>query len=106
MLSTLWHCSSMKHWFIYLVRTNNNALYTGITTDVERRFQEHQTDFKKGAKALRGKGPLKLVFYKKVADKSTALKVELAIKKLPKIKKEQLVVGELAFDQLLMELEL
>jgi putative endonuclease len=41
-------------WFLYLVRTADNALYTGITTDVARRFLQHQTG--KGAKALRGKG--------------------------------------------------
>jgi len=96
----------MSQWSVYLIRTQANALYTGITTDIERRFQEHQTNLKKGAKALRGKGPLKLVFCKEVADKSTALKVELAIKKLSKIKKEQLVIGEFAFDQWLLELEL
>jgi putative endonuclease len=47
-------------WFLYLVRTADNALYTGITTDVARRFLQHQTG--KGAKALRGKGELQLAF--------------------------------------------
>jgi len=47
-------------WFLYLVRTADNALYTGITTDVPRRFLQHQTG--KGAKALRGKGELTLAF--------------------------------------------
>jgi predicted GIY-YIG superfamily endonuclease len=40
-------------WFLYLIRTADNRLYTGITTDVPRRFRQHQAG--KGAKALRGK---------------------------------------------------
>jgi putative endonuclease len=47
-------------WFLYLVRTEDDKLYTGITTDVERRFHQHQSG--KGAKALRGKGELQLAF--------------------------------------------
>ena len=45
-------------WFLYLIRTADNRLYTGITTDVPRRFRQHQAG--KGAKALRGKGDLLL----------------------------------------------
>lgn len=44
-----------KHWSIYLIRNGQNALYTGITTDIERRLQQHLLG--KGAKALRGKPP-------------------------------------------------
>ena len=43
----------MTPWYLYLIRTADNALYTGITTDVARRYQQHQQG--KGAKALRGK---------------------------------------------------
>ena len=50
----------MTPWFLYLIRTADNKLYTGITTDVERRYQQHQSG--KGAKALRGKGELTLAF--------------------------------------------
>lgn len=79
-----------QKWFIYMIRTAKNALYTGITTNVERRFQEHQHS-KKGAKALRGKGPLTLVWTKEVENKSAALKLEAAVKKLTKRQKEALV---------------
>ncbi|MGP6213224.1 DNA damage response exodeoxyribonuclease YhbQ, partial [Escherichia coli] len=48
----------MTPWYLYLIRTADNKLYTGITTDVERRYQQHQSG--KGAKALRGKGELTL----------------------------------------------
>jgi putative endonuclease len=78
-------------WFLYLVRNNRNALYTGITTDVERRFTEHQSSGPKAAKALKGKGPLILEFSYSVADRSAASQLEYRIKKLPKVKKEQLI---------------
>lgn len=81
----------MNNWFVYLIRTNNGALYTGITRDVERRFEEHRNGGPKAAKALRGRGPLQLVFQQAVADKSEALKLEMQIKKWPKERKELLV---------------
>lgn len=83
--------STTKPWFIYLVRNNRNALYAGITTDVERRFCEHQSSGPKAAKALKGKGPLTLEFTYPVADRSIASQLEYRIKKLPKVKKEQLI---------------
>jgi len=64
-------------------------LYTGIATDVERRFAEHQAN--KGAKYFRGRGPLQLVFKKQIGKKELALKIERLVKKLPKLKKEKIV---------------
>ncbi|MFT4776490.1 MAG: putative endonuclease [Oleispira sp.] len=84
--------STSATWFIYLVRNNRNALYTGITTDVERRFSEHQGGGPKAAKALKGKGPLTLEFSYPVTDRSTASRLEYRIKRLTKVKKEQLIV--------------
>ncbi len=81
----------MTNWFLYIIRCKNNNLYTGITTDVERRFEEHKSHDKKGSKYLRGKTPLKLVLKKKVGNRSMALKIEAKVKKLPKIKKELLI---------------
>lgn len=81
-----------KPWFVYLVRTRSQALYCGITNDVSRRFAQHQAG--KGAKYLRGKGPLALVWSQQVADKSAALKEEIRIKKLPKREKEKLVLAQ------------
>ncbi|MGK3192158.1 GIY-YIG nuclease family protein [Enterobacter soli] len=85
-------------WFLYLVRTADNALYTGITTDVERRFVEHQTG--KGAKALRGKGELRLAFSAHVGNRSLALRLEYRIKQLTKRQKERLVAGDGSFEAL------
>ncbi|MEZ9402164.1 GIY-YIG nuclease family protein [Vibrio cyclitrophicus] len=76
-------------WVVYLIRNKNKALYCGVTNNLERRFEQHQQG--KGAKALKGKGPLKLVWSFSVGSKSEALKTEYAIKQLPKSRKEKLV---------------
>lgn len=66
-------------------------LYTGIATDVSRRLAEHREAKGKGAKFLRGKGPLRLVFKKEIGGKGLALRVERYIKKLSKARKEALI---------------
>jgi len=76
-------------WFLYLIRCKDGSLYTGITTDVDRRFAEHQSG--KGAKYLRGKTPLTLVFQQKIGSRSAALKAEASIKKLSKVEKEAII---------------
>ncbi len=84
---------SDNHWWVYLIRNRNNALYCGVTNDLERRFEMHQSG--KGAKALRGKGPLALVWYQELSCKSQAMKLEYRIKQLSKQRKEQIVaLGE------------
>jgi putative endonuclease len=85
--------ASTKCWYLYLLRCADGSLYTGITVDLERRFSEHQdVDGKgKGAKALRGKGPLKLVFNEQIESHSQALKLEYRIKQLNKADKENLI---------------
>ena len=85
----------MNNWFLYLIRCRHGRLYTGITTDVLRRFEEHKSHDKKGSKYLRGKSPLKLVMKKRIGDKSLALKIEAKVKKLSKAKKELLVDGKI-----------
>lgn len=76
-------------WSVYLIRCSGGQLYTGITTDVERRLSEHKSG--KGAKFLRGKAPLELAFAQPVGSRSAALKTEAAIKKLSKAAKEALI---------------
>ena len=85
--------TDMSEWTLYMIRTKNGALYTGIAKDVERRFAEHSAGGKKGAKYLKGRGPLKLVFRQKIGSRSQALKAEAALKKLPKPEKEEMVGG-------------
>ena len=79
----------MQDWYVYIVRCRDGSLYTGIATDVERRITDHLSN--KGAKYLRGRGPLKLVYKKQVGGKGRALEVEHKVKRLPRHKKETLI---------------
>ncbi|ASP37399.1 hypothetical protein CHH28_01300 [Bacterioplanes sanyensis] len=90
-----------SNWSVYLIRTAQGALYCGITTDVERRFQEHQQGGRKAAKALRGRTPLQLVFTHAGISRLQALQLEYRIKQLSKSQKEALVTGSLRAAQLL-----
>jgi putative endonuclease len=89
-------------WSLYLVRTAEGSLYTGVTTDVQRRFREHENkDLRnKGAKALRGKGPLMLVFEIVVGDRSNALRLEYRVKQLSRASKEQLISSNFGLEEL------
>ncbi len=81
----------MKSWWIYLIRCRDNSLYTGITTDVNKRFQTHRESSIGAAKYLRGRGPLELVFKREIGNRSFASKLELKVKKLRKEQKENLI---------------
>lgn len=76
-------------WHLYLIRTANGMLYTGINTDVQRRLGQHQRGG--GAKSLRGKGPLALVFQSPAGDRSMALRWEHRVKQLSRAQKEHFV---------------
>ena len=78
-------------WKLYILRCADNTLYTGITTDVEKRFKAHSSG--KGAKYTRGRGPLELVYREECGDHSAALKRELEIKALTREEKELLIKG-------------
>ena len=79
-------------WFVYIVRTAAGALYTGISTDPERRLREH-AGARRGARSLRGKGPLELVWRMAVPDRATASALEARIKRLARARKLALVEG-------------
>ena len=91
----------MEKWSVYLVRCGDNSLYTGVALDVERRLEEHR-EGKRGAKYLRGRGPLELVMSREVGDKGLALKVELRMKKLSRKAKERLVEKPDKVDELIL----
>jgi putative endonuclease len=84
-------------WSVYILRCTDGSLYTGITVDTDRRLREHSGELGvgKGAKSLRGKAPLVLVYSLAVESRSVALKLEYRIKQLSKLKKEGLVSGAL-----------
>ncbi|GAB2796841.1 hypothetical protein GCM10027040_24240 [Halomonas shantousis] len=76
-----------------MIETAAGALYTGITTDVERRFREHRNG-KRGARALRGKGPLTLRHWQTVGSHGEALRLEAYIKTLSPPAKRAWIVGQ------------
>ncbi len=78
-------------WYLYMIRCRDGTLYTGITTDVPRRLEEHKGLGNKGAKYLRGRGPLSLVFNVKVGEKALALRMEHKVKRMTKVQKQKLV---------------
>ena len=80
----------MEHtWKLYILRCGDGTLYTGITTDVEKRLEAHRSG--KGAKYTRGRGPLELVYQEECGDHSTALKREHEIKSMSRQEKEKLL---------------
>ena len=71
----------MKDWKVYIVKCSDASLYTGITTDLDRRINEHNTS-KKGAKYTSSRRPVHLVYSETQPNRSLASKRESAIKKL------------------------
>ena len=80
----------MSEWHVYMIRTADGSLYAGAATDVARRLAEHQ-DSPRGARYLRGRSPLELVYECRIGDRGLALKVERRLKRLSKSEKERLV---------------
>jgi putative endonuclease len=83
---------ALHGWSVYIVRCGDGTLYTGIAIDVRRRIAQHARAAGDGAKYLRGRGPLRLVFAKRVGSRSGALRAEHRIKRLPRMRKEELLV--------------
>lgn len=76
-------------WYLYILRCKDNTLYTGITTNVEKRLQQHRSG--KGAKYTRGRAPLELVYQEVCKNHTEALKREAFVKKLTRKDKEALI---------------
>lgn len=74
-------------WLMYVVECADGTYYTGITTDMTRRLNEHNRT-KRGAKYTRSRRPVKLIYFERYADRSEASKAEAAFKKLTRKKKE------------------
>ena len=83
-----------KNWSVYIIEADDHSLYTGITTDVERRFQEH-LEGKKGARYFNGRKPSKLVYQEPGHDRSSASQREYEIKQMSRDSKIQLISGQL-----------
>ncbi|MFQ5719308.1 MAG: GIY-YIG nuclease family protein [Acidobacteriota bacterium] len=78
-------------WHVYIIRCHDGSLYTGVATDVSRRLAEHRQGDMRGAKYLRGRGPLDLVLSRPVGSRSAALRIEAGIKGRRKARKEELL---------------
>ena len=78
-------------WYVYYLRCADASLYAGITTDVQRRVDEHNFDNKKAAKYTRVRRPVTLAYVEQAPDKSAASKREYQLKQLNKAEKEKLV---------------
>jgi len=74
-------------WSVYIIESDDNSYYTGITTDVERRFAEHSRG-PLGAKFFNGRTPVKIVYQEGGHTRSTASKREAEIKKLTRSQKQ------------------
>ena len=75
--------------YVYMVRCQGGALYTGWTSDLPRRLAAHQSG--RGAKYTRGRVPVALVYREACPDKSAALRREYAVKQLTREEKELLI---------------
>lgn len=82
---------SLADWWVYIIETKNGKLYTGISTDVARRFKEHAQQRAKGAKFFRSDPPKTIVYREALESRSAATKREMAIKKLTRQAKLELI---------------
>lgn len=85
--------TTTNSWFVYMINATDNSLYTGITTDINRRWHEHR-ETNKGAKYFRGRKPKELLYVALEKDRSSATKEEMRIKKLNKSEKLTLIASK------------
>ncbi len=90
-------------YYTYIMRCEDGSLYTGITTEVERRFKEHQGKLNGGAKYTKGRIPIKVEIVWQSDNRSLASKLEYRIKKLSKVDKETLILNPHLLENLFQE---
>jgi len=89
------YTSGMNRWYVYLIECRDGSLYTGIATDVDRRYAEHVAG--KGARYTRSRPPLRLLARFGYPDRATASRAEYAIKQLTPARKRALcATGDVA----------
>ncbi|KAF3978374.1 MAG: GIY-YIG nuclease family protein [Methylococcales symbiont of Iophon sp. n. MRB-2018] len=81
----------MKNWLVYIIQCADESLYTGITIDIKKRFQQHSSQ--QGAKYFRARKPKKIVYLELDHDRSSASKREYAIKQLSRADKICLIAS-------------
>lgn len=78
-------------WFVYILECADSSLYTGVTTDLQRRIEEHNHDDKKGARYTRYRRPVRMIYQEQCQDRSHASQREHQIKQLTRAQKLQLI---------------
>jgi putative endonuclease len=78
-------------WYFYVVKCNDNSFYAGVTTNLNRRINEHNTS-SKGAKYTKTRRPVKLIFFQEVGGRSEAQQIEASFKKLNRKQKEEFII--------------
>ena len=80
----------MSKYFLYIIKCSDQTLYTGITTNLERRQEEHNSSTL-GARYTRSRRPVELVYFKRFNNRSLASKEESRVKKLSRSKKLEMI---------------
>ena len=83
----------IMNWWVYIIEASDDSLYTGITTDLQRRFQQHLNG--SGAKYFKGRRPVRFVFTESKHTRSSASIREAQIKKLSRASKKDLITKSL-----------
>ncbi len=87
----------MNDWFVYILRCADDSLYTGITTELDRRVEEHNDKNKKlGARYTRSRQPVTLIYHETFESRSLASKRESEIKRLKRKQKLLLIASSKA----------
>lgn len=79
------------NWQVYIILCSDKSFYTGITTDINRRFSQHADGT--GAKYFRGRTPVELVYLERAQDRSSASRREAEIKKMKPAEKKRLLIS-------------
>lgn len=87
---------SEKTWYVYLLECADRTLYTGITTDLQRREHEHNEGKIKGARYTRARRPVRVIYSEQASNRSEASQREAQIKKLTRKQKQQLISSRAA----------
>jgi len=83
-----------RPWFVYMLKCCDGSFYTGVTIDIQRRLEEHNTS-KQGARYTRARRPVELIYQEVLGSRSSATKREYQIKQLSRDEKLRLVKQEL-----------
>lgn len=87
-------------WSLYLLRCSDGSIYTGITTDVMRRLDEHRSG-PRGSKYLRSRRPVELLYQRRIGDRSLASQLEYRVRKLARDRKDDLSSVDALIDRYL-----